>query len=763
MHSSKYTSCDWLQNGIDFELNSIEICCFRCHSGGGRLLLSPVENGNVDYDLLLNSRNVYVEENKNGQINKKCANCFNLKSSEWTEKTVIKYIHFNHWTYCNSDCSYCYINKNEELRKGLQNYKALPILKEILKRVEFDPNGEVTFAGGEPTILDEFEEIIEYLLDIGAKKIIVHSSGIKYSPILERAIKEQKVQLVISPDAGSDEVYQKIKNTRQFDNVWENIKKYAEFQTSDENVLAKYVIVPSVNDNMSEITAFLQQAYDSKIKTIVLDVEHDYYFANKDNHSEMTKILSLCEMVKNKAKNLGIKVHLYNTATYLYDRYKYFVPFYKYKSYFQDILILAIPILLGELGHNLIGATDVLVVARHSIDSLAAISIANSILFTLFIFGLGFLLAVSVILPNMRGAKQKIKKYLPSTLVFSFVMALFSVLVCYLTKYTIPYFGFEEHLVPYIQEYIVIASFSLIGVFIFEGVKQFLQSYEIVKFPNILLLVAVLVNLVFDIVFVFGCGSIPAMGSKGAAYATLGVRTFIGLVMLMYVFKFIDFKSKLDFSYMKQIFKVGLPIALSLLIELLAFNIITILVGRESGVLAATHNILVTIASATFMIPLSISIALSVKVAYYFGAKKCHEIRNYSVASTFLGVGFMVFTALVLALFPKQIINLFTDNAEVLKICLPIISIVAMYQVFDGFQIVMGGILKGFKMTKFVSDSFFIGYWLVGAPVAVLCVYKYGLSLRGYWIALAISLCTIGFVQAAMAKHKFKKIKEICN
>ena len=270
-------------------------------------------------------------------------------------------------------------------------------------------------------------------------------------------------------------------------------------------------------------------------------------------------------------------------------------------------------------------------------------------------------------------------------------------------------------------------------------------------------------NLLFDIVFVFGFGPIPAMGSKGAAFATCGVRTFIGLVMLIYVFKFIDFKSKLDFSYMKQIFKVGLPIALALLIELFAFNIITILVGKESGVFAATHNILVTIASATFMIPLSISIALSVKVAYNYGAKKCHEIRNYSVASTVLSVGFMAFTALVLALFPKQIINLFTDNREVLDICLPIISIVAMYQVFDGFQIVMGGILKGFKMTKFVSDSFFIGYWVVGAPVAAICVLKYGLSLQGYWIALAVALFTIGIVQAVMAKHKFKKIKEICN
>ena len=611
--------------------------------------------------------------------------------------------------------------------------------------------------------IERKEEIIEYLLEIGAKKIIVHSSGIKYSPILEKGINEQKVQLVISPDSGCEETYNSIKNTNQFNNVFQNMKKYAEHQTCDESVLAKYIVVPDINDNITEVTSFLNYAEEANIKTIVLDIEHEYYFANKDNFSKMKKLLEFCETVKNKAKNLGIKVHLYNTATYLYEKYKLLVPFCKYKSYFQDIMILAFPILIGEVGHNLIGATDVLVVAKYSIDSLAAIGIANSILFTLLILGLGILISISIILPNLRGAKQKIKKYLSSTIVVSILVAAIFTAICYSTKYLVPYFGFETHIVPLVSDYIAIASFSMFGLFLFEGIKQFLLSYEIVNFPNYLLLFAVLVNFTFDILFVFGLGPFPEMGSNGAAVATLAVRTFIGLVMLLYVFRFIDWKSKLDFSYMKQVVKVGIPIGFAFLIEMLAFNIITILVGRESSVLAATHNILVTIASVTFMIPLSISIALSVKVAYNYGAKKCNEIKNYSYAGLFLGEGVMIITALILAFFPNQIIGLFTDNKEVLNISLPIIAIVAMYQVFDGFQVVMGGILKGFKMTKFVSDAFLIGYWLVGAPVAVVCVYKYGLSLQGYWIALAVALCAMGFVQAIMAKYKFKKIKENCN
>lgn len=435
--------------------------------------------------------------------------------------------------------------------------------------------------------------------------------------------------------------------------------------------------------------------------------------------------------------------------------------FNTYKNYLLELLILAMPILVGELGHNLTGATDVLVASRYNIDSLAAVSIANSILFTIFIFGLGVILAVSIVLPNMRGAKQKIKKYLPSTLFFSAIISVFFTMICYSTKFAIPYLGFETKLVPFIQEYIVIVSFSMLGVFLFEGIKQFLQSYEIVKLPNIVLLVSVFFNLIFNIIFVFGFGPIPSMGSKGVAVATLLVRSILGFFMLFSIFKFINFKEKIDFVYMKQLVKIGFPIAVALLLEFLAFNIITVLVGRESGLLSAIHSILITIGSATFMVPLSIGIALSVKVAYFYGAKKIDEIKKFSVAGTILGVGFMVFAALVLAIFPREIISLFTDNEEVLKIALPIVSVVAMYQVFDGFQVIMGSILKGFKMTKFVSNAVMIGYWFVGAPVAYVLVVKYGLSLRGYWIALAVALCVMGFVQCAMAKYKLKKINEM--
>lgn len=430
-----------------------------------------------------------------------------------------------------------------------------------------------------------------------------------------------------------------------------------------------------------------------------------------------------------------------------------------YKHYFTELIMLAFPLFVGNMGHTLIGATDILVVAKYDINSLAAVSIANSLLFTVIILGLGISDAVSIVLSNMLGKKCGIKKYLLSTLLFSSLSGIIFTCLCLSLTAFVPKIGFDVNLTPLINEYLKIVSFSVFFMFLFQGIKGFLLAYEIVKFPNFLLLFAVILNLIFDVVLVLGFGPISPLGSKGAAIATFSVRFLMASAMFIYVFRFINFKSEISFKYMRQLLKVGFPIGLALMFEFAAFNVITILVGKESGLLAATHNILITVSSATFMVPLSVATAVSVKVAYYFGALKPLEIKRYSLSGLIIGVGFMFIVSILLALFPRSIIALFTANEDVLNVAIPVISVVAAYQVFDGMQAVFGGILKGFKMTKIVSATVIAGYWLFGMPVAFITVYKMSMSLKGYWIALAVALFFMGCVQALIAKRKYISFK----
>lgn len=432
----------------------------------------------------------------------------------------------------------------------------------------------------------------------------------------------------------------------------------------------------------------------------------------------------------------------------------------KYKTHFWELLVLSIPLIIGNLGQILIGATDVFVAARYNIHMLAAVSIANSIIFSIFIIGIGLMASISIVLSNYRGSRQRTKKFFQSSLNFSLILAAFFCALCLSSILFIDKMGFEANLVPFIKNYIFICSFSFFGIYVYQGLKEFLQAHEIVKFPNLILIIAVFVHLILDFALVFGIGPIPSMGIKGLAIATLTTRTCMGLAMLIYCIKLVRFNDIFNQDYIKQLLKIGYPIGIALLLEFFAFNIITLVIGKTGGMYAATNNIVQTITSATFMIPLAISNAIAIKVGYYNGAKDFNEIKLFSKVGLCMSAIFMLMCSLLLFLFPSGVIKIFTDNAQILKIGVPIIFVAAIFQVFDGIQVSASGILKGLKMTKTVSVCVLSGYWFLGLPLGFVLAYKYNYSLLGFWIGLAVSLFIIGMVQAYIIHCKFKQLKQ---
>lgn len=422
----------------------------------------------------------------------------------------------------------------------------------------------------------------------------------------------------------------------------------------------------------------------------------------------------------------------------------------KYKKHLIELFSIAAPLLIGNIGHALTSVADVFVAAKYSVDTLAAVSISNALLFTVFIVGIGFLTGISIILSNIRGEKKRTKKYLLSSILLSQFLALITWLVIILINFLIPYFGFDEKLIPDIQNYIYITSFSIFGMFLYQGIKEFLQAHEIVNFANYVLIVTVFINLILNFIFVFGYGFIPAMGTEGLALATLIVRTLLGFSLVFYTRKIIVeqySQKKYDCKYMLKILKIGLPIGVGLLLECLSFNIITFFVGRESGLYAATHNILITIVDTTFMIPLAISSAIAIKVGYYNGAGDLDEIKNYSKIGVFTCFVFMLVCSLLFISNPKFFINIFTNNEQILSIAIPIVALFALSELADGVQIALGGILKGLKMTKQVLICVLSSYWLVGLPVGFYLAYQKQMYLKGFWIGLTVALFLIAITE----------------
>ena len=419
----------------------------------------------------------------------------------------------------------------------------------------------------------------------------------------------------------------------------------------------------------------------------------------------------------------------------------------EFKQYAKELLNIAMPIIMGNLGFILIAAGDVLIAGRHSTDTLAAISIATAISNCIITFGIGLVTSVSPVLSNYRGAKKSAKKYFYPTIRFAMFWAFIIMSAILAFVPLIDVMNFEAKLVPMIKEYMIITAFATFGGYLHAALKEYLQAFEIILFPNLVTVFSVFLNILLNIILVFGFGPIPSLGVVGLAFASFIVRYFMGFALLIYCFKIMKFREYFNTKeYYKTLVKVGLPISFAVMIEFVAFNSIAVFMGQVSGVYAAAQNLVCTLTSISFMVPLAISNAIAVKVGFANGANNLVDLRRYAFIGMGIAVGFMACSSIVFACIPDLLVKLFTSDDALIKISVPVIYVLACFQVFDGLQVSLAGIFKGLKRTKIVMITNFICFWLYFIPVGYTLAFKYNLMLLGFWcglISAAILLCLI--------------------
>lgn len=416
---------------------------------------------------------------------------------------------------------------------------------------------------------------------------------------------------------------------------------------------------------------------------------------------------------------------------------------------------------MGNLGFILIGAGDVLIAGHHSTDTLAAISIATAITNCIQTFGIGLIASVSPLLSNFRGERKSAKKYFFPTIRFSMFL---SVLVMFAVLASIPlidYLHFEAKLVPMIKQYMFVTAFATFGGYLHAALKEFLQAFEIVLFPNLVTVFSVFLNIALNIILVFGFGPIPSLGVIGLAVASFIVRYFMGFALLIYCFSVMNFNDYKDFDYYKSLIKIGIPISCAIMVEFIAFNSIAIIMGRVSGVYAAAQNLVCTLTTVSFMVPLAISNAIAVKVGFANGAGNIKDLKRYSFVGVVMSVGFMLCSAFVFATFPQFLVKLFTQDNNLIKISIPVLYILSVFQVFDGLQVALSGIFKGMKRTGVVLISNFVAYWLISIPLGYTLAFHFHLNLRGFWYGLASAAIILCAMMSVMLLKSIKKIETV--
>lgn len=425
----------------------------------------------------------------------------------------------------------------------------------------------------------------------------------------------------------------------------------------------------------------------------------------------------------------------------------------------KQLLKFSFPIILGQIGIMLIGTGDMIIAGRYSRECLAAIGLAISIANPLQISLLGFQLALSPLLAQKRGQGEDIAQYFWTVLIYSMLIGLVSNILTLFSIFLIPHLGYSENLNILIREYILITSFSSLGLCLYQGMKEFFQSKEKTLAANFVALLAVGINLFFNYSLVFGKFGLPKLDEAGLAYASLMVRTFMGLSLFFLASRYWKTRFQIDWKFMKEVMKLGGPISLSFFFEIMAFCSVTLFVGKFAEIQTAANNLALNIGSLAFMIPLSISAAVSVKVGHAMGERSFRAIQVYSLMSLLTSFVFTLTMGIMFYSFPHAIMSLYTSDVEVLDWAKKLLFWVACFQLFDGAQITIAGILRGLSITRASSISIFIGYWIIGIPLGYYLGFHTGLEAQGFWIGLAISLATVALMLGVILIRKLKALK----
>jgi len=405
----------------------------------------------------------------------------------------------------------------------------------------------------------------------------------------------------------------------------------------------------------------------------------------------------------------------------------------------------------------LIGAGDVYIASMYSTSCVASIGVANSFINPILLFGVGLMMGISPSLSIKRGEGESDENRLSSIIFYGLIIGVVLSFITLIWNQLLPYFGLEESLVKPVMNYNKVVAWSFPFVTIFQSMKEYLQARENVFFANLVAILAVGANLALNYIFVFGFGEQVGVGEIGLAYASVSIRFLTFISLLIYLLK-IEEKSKIDLSFCKSVFWFSLPIAFMFFLEVTAFCLVGVLGGRLSVVDAATHNIVLTMSSVAFMVPLALSSAVAVKVGHAFGAKEIAKVKESISAAFVIISSYVTFSSFVFFFFATQLMIFSSSDEEVIKLGSTILFIVAIFQIVDGFQVVLNGILRGLEKVRIPALFVLIGFWLLGIPLGVYLTFYQGYGISGLWIGLAVAL----FIMAlCLAVYLFRSLREL--
>ncbi len=441
--------------------------------------------------------------------------------------------------------------------------------------------------------------------------------------------------------------------------------------------------------------------------------------------------------------------------------------FASYIPFYRRILHLAIPVVLSQIGQVTVSLVDNMMVGHVGTTELAASAFANNVFLVGMLFGMGITYGLTPLVGKTFSNNQPVEvvHWLKNGIFTHLAAAVLLSVIMFGVYFLLPLMGQTSDVLKLAQPYYLLLCASYLPFMLFFSVKQFFEGMGNTKIAMQITLASNAVNIIVNYLLIFGKFGFPELGLMGAGIGTLVSRLVMPLMFFVFIlkkpaFKIYFVKARLQPFSKKRIvslLKIGIPIGFQIIVEMLTFSVGAVMMGWLGEIPLAAHQVAIGLASSSYMISLGISQATTIRVSHQLGQNDFKSLKMAVYASTHLVLLFMMTTGLIFVLARNYLPLVFTSDPQVVAVASGLLIVAAIFQMFDGLQVIMLSTLRGMTDVKIPMFMAFAAYMLVGLPTSYVFTFLLNAGPNGIWYGFLVGLGTAGLFFTLRFKHNIRK------
>lgn len=422
----------------------------------------------------------------------------------------------------------------------------------------------------------------------------------------------------------------------------------------------------------------------------------------------------------------------------------------------RTLLRMSLPVALTQLGIMMTGVVDTLMVGRLGVTELAACALGNMVQWASLSFGLGLVMGIDPLVSQAHGRNDgpRTALALQRGIVLALIVSVPLSLMLWFTETGLVLLGQDRTVAALAGSYNRWKLPTVVCFLVYSAIRTYLQGRTLMAAATWVMWIGNVFHVVLNGMLIFGWFGAPALGLTGAALASSG-STFLEVVGLVLWTRWFRLhagawrpwdRASFDRRGLLQAVRLGAPVGAQMTLEATAFAIATLMAGRIDQAALASHHVVLNMAALAFMVPLGVSQGASARIGNLIGARDEDGMRRSARVALALGAGVMTLSATTFTLLRHELPRLYTDVTTIVDLSATILPYAAAFQLFDGTQVVAGGLLRGMGRPDAAAMANLLGYYAFGLPLSYALAFSFGLGLAGIWAGLVAGLAAVAIL-----------------